>query len=62
DGTGAAMALSGVTLSLQSERIFHTTTGLPGLGAVTLGGLTFGSPALDRIVLEDEVEVFFLPR
>jgi len=62
DGTGAAMALPGASLTLQSERIFHTTTGIPGWGAITLGGFTFTPPAVDRVNFESGVEAFFLPR
>lgn len=61
DAIGAAERLSGVSASLTRPRLFHTTSGLPGLGFVTVGGITF-STALDQITFESTVEVTFLRR
>lgn len=59
DGSGAAQQRSGAT-TLLSQRLFHTSTGVPGYGIITLGGFTFSSASLDRVVFDEEVEALFL--
>ncbi|MFK7985286.1 MAG: hypothetical protein AB8I08_04575 [Sandaracinaceae bacterium] len=59
DGSGAAQQRGGTT-TLLSQRLFHTSTGVPGYGIITLGGFVFSSASLDRVVFEDDVEALFL--
>lgn len=61
DASGAATRASGASGSLANPRLFHTSTGIPGFGIVSLGGVTFGV-GLDSITFEDAVEVLYLPR
>ncbi len=61
DGTGAARRLSGVSASLVNPRLFHTSTGIPGLGVVTIGGITF-TVGIGQVSLTRSVEVLFIPR
>lgn len=61
DTTRAARRVSGVSGSLAGPRLFHTSTGIPGFGIVTLGGITF-TLGLESIIFEDAIEVLFLPR
>ncbi len=60
DGTGAAERALDINVSLSSPRFFHASTGLPGLGIVTSGGITF-SASLDQVIFQAPVEVVFLP-
>ena len=50
--------LLGTGVSLQSGRFFHTSTGVPGLGVFTVGGVEFTARSGLRLV--DEVEAFWL--
>lgn len=59
DNSGAATRIS--QASLVSPRLFHTSTGVPGLGMVTVGGITF-TVGLEHINFSGTVEVLFLPR
>lgn len=59
DASGAAQVVNGP--SLAKQRIFHTSTGVPGYGLVTVGGMSF-SLGVDEIFFEDELEVVFLDR
>lgn len=59
DTTGAAERATSLNVSLASPRVFHTTTGLPGFGLVTVGGVTFSS-TLDQVIFQSPIEVVFL--
>lgn len=61
DAMGAARRLSGVSASLVNPRLFHTSTGIPGMGVVTLGGITF-TVGIGQVTFEDAIEVLFIPR
>lgn len=58
DASGAATKLLGAGVSLGSGRFFHTSTGFPGQGFVTVGGATFDSLS-GNLRLVDVVEAFF---
>ncbi len=59
-GSGAAERSSSISLSLAAPRSFHTSTGVPGFGIVTAGGVTFG-PTLEQVTFSSTIEVSFLP-
>ncbi len=61
DGSGAASRRTTPSLGLASPRLMHTSTGLPGLGVVSVGGITF-TPSLDQVLFQRSVEVVFFPR
>jgi len=58
--SGAASKALGTGVSLDRGRFFHTSTGVPGLGVVTVGGVEFAARSGLRSV--DEVEIFWLGR
>ncbi len=60
DVSGAAQRSLDLNVSLSSPRFFHTSTGLPGLGVVTVGGITF-STSLDQVIFQPPIEVLYLP-
>ena len=59
DESGAAVVAPPAGLSLARPRLFHTSTGVPGFGLVTLGGMTFDL-GVESIGFEEEPEVAFL--
>lgn len=61
EASGAASRRTDPSLGLASPRLLHTSTGVPGLGVVTVGGITF-STSLDQVLFSRTVEVVFLPR
>lgn len=58
DAGGEARKLLGTGVSLLAGRFLHTSTGVPGLGVVSVGGAEFASRTGLRLV--DEVEVYWL--
>lgn len=60
DAMGAAQRSSSINVSLASPRVFHTSTGLPGFGVVTAGGVTFSS-SLEQIIFQSTIEISYLP-
>lgn len=58
DASGEASKLLGTGVNLRTGRVFHSATGVPGLGIVIVGGAEFTSRTGLRLV--DEVEVFWL--
>lgn len=60
DAAGAADRLMGSAPTIGSTRLFHTSTGIPGLGVVTIGGASFGV-SVSQLFMVDAVEVLFLP-
>ncbi len=58
--SGAASKALGTGVSLDRGRFFHTSTGVPGLGVVSVGGVEFAARSGLRMV--DEVEIFWLGR
>ena len=59
-GSGAASKALGTGVNLERGRSFHTSTGVPGLGVVSVGGVEFTARAGLRLV--EEVEIFWLGR
>lgn len=57
NASGAAQRSSSINVSLATPRAFHTSTGIPGLGIVTAGGVTFGGA---QVVFQATIEVTFL--
>ena len=60
DASGAAGQINVASATLMAQRLFHTSTGVPGHGIVTVGGLAFTSAGLDNAALEGDIEVLFL--
>ncbi|MCB9593222.1 MAG: hypothetical protein H6719_10860 [Sandaracinaceae bacterium] len=58
DSSGEASKLLGTGVALSTGRFFHTSTGVPGLGVFTVGGVEFTSRTGLRLV--NSVEVFWL--
>lgn len=59
DASGAASRLLGTGVSLQMGRFFHTSTGFPGQGVVSVGGASYDTVG-GSLRLVDTVEIFFL--
>lgn len=58
DASGEASKLTGAGVTLANGRVFHSATGVPGLGVVTVGGAEFTARGGLRLV--DAVELFWL--
>lgn len=56
NAAGTADPVTGLGVSLSSQRIFHTSTGVPGYGMVTIGGMSF-DVGVENVRIEPEVEV-----
>lgn len=60
DSAGAARRTD-APISLVAPRFLHTSTGVPGFGVVTLGGITFGA-TFEQVVFQRAAEVVFVAR
>ena len=56
--TGTAAKALGTGVALMDGRFFHTATGVPGLGVVSVGGVQFSSRG--GLSLVDRIEVFWI--
>lgn len=56
---GEAVSASALSVSLEDQRFFHDSTGVPGGGIVTAGGASFDT--LRGMTLTESVEIVFVP-